>query len=565
MSITIRDNPFRKKPLLPIQFGENQLPLFEGSQTQWNLNISKFKYVNKESEYEITLDNGKKLRPYQIENLIHMSEKGDFRGCIGDDTGLGKTISTCALLKLFPHILLPAIVVCKATLKIQWYWELKEALKESINPKIEIVTSKEFIPEDDTDILIISYDNFKKLDLVELGYKTIIMDEAQQIKNWDAQRTVALVTACKEVPYVIATTATPAKNNAFELFPMFHAINPKVFNNRKDFASMCVSRGPNKYGGIDPYYQKKFDKMIENHFIRHERHIVAPELPSALYTYYRVQITLQKVLDELRREMEKFLSIKEELEDQKSILKSDDNEDYDGRKSSTLAIELRGSMMRMRHLIGQAKVPHILDYITDFLNDNPEKKLTVFIHHRSVGDKIMEGIRERIDSGILDINMPHLIRGGMNETERNEIVRACTINNGWLSSNPKDRLLLGSTLAAGEGINLQQCADALLAEREFNPANEDQAAPGRFSRIGGAVMDHVFITIMSAMNSLDDWFDTEVNIKRNELKRTYKDKSEIEINRLVGDFEESKDFMDIIAAKGKEWLRRIPSASKMVN
>lgn len=558
-------NDTKPQKLLNPQFGENQLPLFCGTEDQIRFDLGSFKYFNKMSELQITLDNGKKLRPYQVENLFYVAEKGNFRACVGDETGLGKTITVCGLFHAFRHILLPAIVVCKATLKIQWFWELKEALK-SLNLNIGIAKNKDYFIEDDLDILIVSYDNFKKMDLTEYGFKTIILDEAQQIKNWDAQRTVSIVDACKQVPYVIPTTATPAKNNAFELYPMFHALDPKTFNNRKEFSRMCVQLGPNKFGGIDPWYQKKFEEMIDGKFIRHERHIVAPELPSALYTYLPVQISQGEILDELKREMENFLAIKEEIEDNKSILaSSDENErlEYDGASVANKAMTLRASMMKMRHIIGRAKVPYILDYIETFLNDNPEKKLTVFIHHKKVGDRLLEGIQQLINEGRLDINMPKLIRGGMNEDERNEIVRQCTINNGWLSNDPKDRLIIGSTLAAGEGINLQQCCDALLAERQFNPANEDQAAPGRFSRIGAIETEHIFITIMSMLNSLDDWFDSTVQVKREELKRTYGDKSEIEINKMIGDFEQDDDFMNIIAVKGREWLRKAKVNTKV--
>ena len=43
--------------------------------------------------------------------------------------------------------------------------------------------------------------------------------------------------------------------------------------------------------------------------------------------------------------------------------------------------------------------------------------------------------------------------------------------------------MVASTLAAGEGLNLQTCSDCVIHERQWNPANEEQVE-GRFIRIG---------------------------------------------------------------------------------
>jgi hypothetical protein len=48
-------------------------------------------------------------------------------------------------------------------------------------------------------------------------------------------------------------------------------------------------------------------------------------------------------------------------------------------------------------------------------------------------------------------------------------------------NNPKNRILIASTLASGEGLNLQFCQNFMQVERQWNPANEEQAEL-RFSR-----------------------------------------------------------------------------------
>ena len=63
-------------------------------------------------------------------------------------------------------------------------------------------------------------------------------------------------------------------------------------------------------------------------------------------------------------------------------------------------------------------------------------------------------------------------------------------------------IMVASTLACGEGLNLQSCADSVLHERQWNPQNEDQATPGRFKRIGQKSKS-INITCVEADETID--------------------------------------------------------------
>jgi SNF2 family DNA or RNA helicase len=79
-------------------------------------------------------------------------------------------------------------------------------------------------------------------------------------------------------------------------------------------------------------------------------------------------------------------------------------------------------------------------------------------------------------------------------------------------NSPNYRLMIASTLASGEGLNLQTCADCIMHERQWNPANEEQAE-GRFIRIG-QLANAVSATYMLAQNTIDDQFHSIVESKR---------------------------------------------------
>jgi len=85
------------------------------------------------------------------------------------------------------------------------------------------------------------------------------------------------------------------------------------------------------------------------------------------------------------------------------------------------------------------------------------------------------------------------------------------------------RLMIASTLAAGEGLNLQFCSDAIILERQWNPANEEQVE-GRFHRFGQ--LNSVTITYMLASGTIDEYFTELVEIKRSIVAATM-DKREI--------------------------------------
>jgi len=77
--------------------------------------------------------------------------------------------------------------------------------------------------------------------------------------------------------------------------------------------------------------------------------------------------------------------------------------------------------------------------------------------------------------------------------------------------NDRSRIMIASTLAAGEGLNLQFCADAVMLERQWNPANEEQAE-GRFHRFGQ--LHPVTVTYMIASETIDEYFTELVEQKR---------------------------------------------------
>ena len=84
----------------------------------------------------------------------------------------------------------------------------------------------------------------------------------------------------------------------------------------------------------------------------------------------------------------------------------------------------------------------------------------------------------------------------------------------FLSHKMLTRVLVASTLASGEGLNLQSCHYCILHERQWNPANEEQTEK-RFHRIGQH--DVVKAIYMLGQDTIDSLFHTIVERKRQQF------------------------------------------------
>jgi SNF2 family DNA or RNA helicase len=84
-------------------------------------------------------------------------------------------------------------------------------------------------------------------------------------------------------------------------------------------------------------------------------------------------------------------------------------------------------------------------------------------------------------------------------------------------NSSKRAFMVASTLASGEGLNLQTCSDCVMHERQWNPANEEQAE-GRFIRIG-QLSDKVNAVYVEAEDTVDSHLDGIVSRKRIEFHK----------------------------------------------
>ena len=409
---------------------------------------------------------GKVIFPFQVSG-IEFLEKSGGRALIADEPGLGKTIQALGFINAHKEDVTPVLWICKTTLKIQAIKEVFDWCDPSLLPQV-IDSPRDYILPG-FKLYIISMDLLRNMStekLEAMNFKTIVADEVQHFKNPDATRTAELRKLVSKAEYFIALSGTPWKNRGDEYFSVLNMLSPKRFPSYANFKSHWCHyyqdprTGKWKMGGINNI--PRFREYTEDFIIRRLRDDVLPDLPkiNRQIRFIDMEGLYTDAYDKMEEKVANFLKA--------AIL--------EGTSFNLMASE----MMQLKHITGLAKVKVCVEDVIEFLEGSEDiEKITIFHHHIDVGDHLQKG--DKLSTLGLDpwlkengYNPSLRLLGGKGPEERNRIVEQ-------FKNDPKSRVLIASTLASGEGLNLQFCQNAVMLERQWNPANEEQAEL-RFSR-----------------------------------------------------------------------------------
>lgn len=438
---------------------------------------------------------GDKAYPFQIEAMKFI-EDSNFRCLIADEMGLGKTIDSLGALRYHPEKL-PVLFVVKRKLTRQFFKQIYRWCDKSLSQIIE--QGHAILPG--FQYYIISMDlirNYPMERFESIGIKTVIIDECQHIKNENSQRTHFLrkFILDNNIQHIIALSGTPFKNRLSEYFTILNILAPQYFQNREEFIRSEIAyyydmSGKLREKGLKN--PKRFKSITEKFIIRRERQDVGDQIP-----FVGIRRDLQYV--DLEGKFAQAYS-NAESEFQHLFDRIDNEKNAMSRNSDLLAI-----LQRMRHIVGLSKIPDTVDFVTDFLMST-ERKICIFLHHQDVARMVTEELNKWAKMGGFSPVLQ--IKGSMPDDELNDVVEKFnTVGNGY-------RILVASTLAAGEGLNLQNaCSECVIMEHQWNAANEEQAE-ARFRRIGQS-RDNVIATYMVAGNTIDEML-TEIKERKRAL------------------------------------------------
>jgi hypothetical protein len=242
------------------------------------------------------------MRPYQLEGLswyIDQHDKGA-NSIMGDEMGLGKTLQTLsfmATLQQYLPFFSPFLVVCPLSVLPNWLAEAKKWTPQLncvglFGPLAERERIKQNLAGSDgknnLHLLVTTYEIL----LTEISwlrsqfyFRYFVLDEAQKIKNIDAQVTQA----CRQIRsvYRVLLTGTPLQNNMKELWALLNFLYPEVFTQ-----SSCMARFASAYDSStsgddtsakmikDDSLMKECRKLLEPIMLRRlKQNVLAAHLP----------------------------------------------------------------------------------------------------------------------------------------------------------------------------------------------------------------------------------------------------------------------------------------------
>lgn len=182
-----------------------------------------------------------KLYPYQESGVRFLSSVADQGvGCIlGDEMGLGKTLQVIGLLVYLRRTgSKPCLVIAPATLLENWRRELA-TFAPQLATTIHAGPYRTGIPTGFKafDVVITSYDMAIRDEVLlsNISWEIIALDEAQNIKNPEASRTLAIKRLPRRVS--IAVTGTPVENRLEDLWSIADFALPGLLGSLSDFQS----------------------------------------------------------------------------------------------------------------------------------------------------------------------------------------------------------------------------------------------------------------------------------------------------------------------------------------
>jgi SNF2 family DNA or RNA helicase len=134
-----------------------------------------------------------------------------------------------------------------------------------------------------------------------------------------------------------------------------------------------------------------------------------------------------------------------------------------------------------------------------------DRKMLIFVHHIDVGDILMSRLGKLCAE--LEIAKPLQFQAGDDSLE-------------FVGRFQDARIGIVSTLAGGEGMDGLQhlCSDMIMLERQWNPANEEQAEKRISQRIGQE--NHCTATYFVAVGTVCEFFSEIVERKREIVGKT---------------------------------------------
>lgn len=401
------------------------------------------------------------LRDYQLEGFRWLSRLAHWGtgGILADDMGLGKTVQTLALL-LTRTESGPALVIAPTSLGFNWQREC-ERFTPSMRPVLFRETDRLDLKNQvgDGDLVICSYGlALREAELLrEIEWGTLVLDEAQNVKNSSSKTAVAV--RGLSAKWKLALTGTPMENHLGELWSIFYTIAPGVLGTWEQFRRRFA--GPIEKDR-DAERREGLSRVISPFVLRRSKAEVLKDLPARTETNLMVDLSVE----ERERYDRMRLSTVKELDSLGDQLTQDQRFRVLQMLTRLRQLSCHVGLVDNSWSGGSSKIDVLMERMQQ-LKERGSRPLVFsqFTSHLALIAKSCEA------AGISF----HYLDGQTSPHQRQERVEAFQRGEG-------DAFLI-SLKAGGTGLNLTAADYVIHMDPWWNPAVEDQATD-RTHRIG---------------------------------------------------------------------------------
>ncbi len=418
-----------------------------------------------ESQTILTYDNIKaQLYDYQKQGVQFVTFKK--AAIIADEMGLGKTLQaiTATIKKKEIFDFKRTLIVCPASLKQQWKKEIEKFSSEKAlviqgtphERERQYHTAKEHF-------LVVNYETVLRdhVAINKAGIDFLILDEAQKVKNYEAQTHSAVNRL--NFKHVLIITGTPIENRLIDIFSIVNILDPHFLGPLWEFSYQHCLFDPEKPNKINGYYDlQKLNQKLNKILIRREKRNVIDQLPNVQ------QINVPVELSDLQREYHTDFAMGIGAIIRKKFLTP-----YDLNKLQMLLTSMRMVCDSTYLIDDQTNESPKLEELKSILFDqldirNSNRKIIIFSEWVKVHKLIGKLLRDN-HIGFAELN------GKIPVKSRGELIRK-------FETNEHCKVFL-STEAGGAGLNLQVADTLINFELPWNPAKKNQRI-GRIDRLG---------------------------------------------------------------------------------
>ncbi|HEY9174645.1 MAG TPA: SNF2-related protein [Verrucomicrobiae bacterium] len=408
------------------------------------------------------------LRPYQKQGVawLQFLRENGFGGILADEMGLGKTLQTLAFLRFVRQAQpggAPMLVVCPTSLVFNW---VAEATK--FTPELKVLTLHgsdrharfERIPG--SDLVVTSYalirrdaDRYRGLE-----FDTVVLDEAQHIKNRQTQNAQAVKSV--RAPHRLVLTGTPLENSVLDLWSIFDFLMPGYLGTAQDFRERYeLPIAKEKNAGA----QARLARRLRPFLLRRLKREVASDLPARLEQVAFCELTTdqravyQQVIESSRKEVLEAVGAQGLAKSRMVVL--------------TALLRLRQVCCDLRLLNLENTKPETasgkLDLFGELLEEVMDGGHRALVFSQFVG--VLSLLKERLN----EEGVEYCYLDG-STTDRAKVVER-------FQTDATIPVFLISLKAGGVGLNLTGADTVIHFDPWWNPAVEDQATD-RAHRIG---------------------------------------------------------------------------------